>query len=98
VKYLLLYVELTHARFVGMFPMLSQLRHPFSYDIQFTNQATLAPLAHLPNPNTLRTFRFTRFELAHGQRYVIFQTLENAGYQLVRLPLHFIRSLTQIDR
>ena len=30
-------VELTHARFVGMFPMLSQLRYPRIYDIQLTD-------------------------------------------------------------
>ena len=91
-------VELTHTRFVRTFPMLSQLRHPLRYDIQLTNQAIhFNPFAHLPGPNVFpRTLRFTRFD--PRQRYVIFQTLENAGYQLVRVPLHFIRSLTQIDR
>ena len=86
-------VELTHTRFVGMFPLLSQLRHPRIYDIQVTNNA---PFAHLPPPyRPHRTLRFTRFEIANGQRLVIFQTLQDAGYWLIRIPIHFIHSLTE---
>ena len=86
-------VELTHARFVGMFPMLSQLRYPRIYDIQLTNHT---PFAHLPNPyRHHRTNLFTRLEIANGQRYVIFQTLQNAGYWFIRIPIHFIHSLTE---
>ena len=86
-------VELTHARFVGMFPMLSQLRFPRLYTIQLTNQT---PFAHLPGDyRHERRHRFTRFEIANGQRYVIFQTLQAAGYWFIRIPLHFIHSLTE---
>ena len=88
-------VELTHARFVGVFPMLSQvqLRHPRVYNIQVTNHA---PFAHLPPPyRPHRTLRFTRFEIANGQRLVIFQTLQDAGYWLIRIPVNFIHSLTE---
>ena len=90
-------VQLTHARFVGMFPMLSQLRYPRLYDIQLTNNdAALIPFAHLPAPYRYhRTHRFTRFEIANGQRYVIFQTLQNTGYWFIRIPIHFIQSLTE---
>ena len=88
-------VELTHARFVGMFPMLSQvqLRYPRVYNIRVTNAT---PFAHLPpeyRPH--RTLRFTRFEIANGQRNVIFQTLQDAGYWFIRIPIHFIHSLTE---
>ena len=86
-------VELTHARFVGMFPMLSQLRFPRLYHIQLTNQT---PFAHLPGGyRHERTHRFTRFEIANGQRNVIFQTLQDAGYWFIRIPIHFIHSLTE---
>ena len=90
-------VQLTHARFVGMFPMLSQLRFPRVYDIQLTNNdAAHIPFAHLPNDYRLgRTHRFTRFEIANGQRYVIFQTLQAAGYYFIQIPIHFIHSLTE---
>ena len=76
--------------------MLSQLRHrlkhPRVYDIQLTNQT---PFAHLPHPySNHRTLRFTRLEIANGQRYVIFQTLQAAA-NFIQIPLHFIRSLTQ---
>ena len=86
-------VQLTHARFVGMFPMLSQLRFPRLYTIQLTNQT---PFAHLPGDyRHERRHRFTRFEIANGQRYVIFQTLQNAGYYFIRIPIHLIQSLTE---
>ena len=90
-------VELTHARFVGMFPMLSQLRHPRIYDMQLTNNdAAFIPFAHLPAPyRHQRTHRFTRFEIANGQRYVIFQTIQEAGYWFIRIPIHLIHSLTE---
>ena len=90
-------VELTHARFVGMFPLLSQLRFPRIYDIQVTNNdAAFIPFAHLPyDYRHRRTHRFTRFEIANGQRNVIFQTLQDAGYWLIRIPIHFIHSLTE---
>ena len=90
-------VELTHTRFVGMFPMLSQLRHPRIYDMQLTNNdAALIPFAHLPGPYRYqRTHRFTRFEIANGQRYVIFQTIQDTGYWFIRIPIHFIHSLTE---
>ena len=88
-------VELTHVRFVGVFPMLSQvqLRHPRVYDIRVTNDT---PFAHLPavyRPH--RRLRFTRFEIANGQRLVIFQTLQNDLGWLIRIPIHFIHSLTE---
>ena len=86
-------VQLTHARFVGMFPMLSQLRHPRVYNIQVTDNGPFAHLPPLYRPH--RTLRFTRFEIANGQRYVIFQTLQAAGYWFIRIPLHFIHSLTE---
>ena len=86
-------VELTHTRFVGMFPMLSQVRYPRVYDIRVTNDT---PFAHLPPLyRPLRTVRFTRFEIANGQRLVIFQTLQDAGYWFIRIPIHFIHSLTE---
>ena len=86
-------VELTHARFIGMFPMLSQLRYPRLYDIQLTNQT---PFAHLPHPySNHRTLRFTRFEIANGQRYVWFQTLQDVGYWFIRIPIQIIHSLTE---
>ena len=91
-------VQLTHARFVGVFPMLSQvqLRHPRLYDIQITNNAPFNPFAHLPPTHrNERTHRFTRFEIANGQRLVIFQTLQDAGYSLIPIPIHFIQSLTE---
>ena len=90
-------VELTHARFVGMFPMLSQLRYPRIYDMQLTNNdAALPTFAHLPNDyRHQRTHRFTRFEIANGQRYVIFQTIQEAGYWFIRIPIQIIRSLTE---
>ena len=84
-------VELT--RFVGMFPMLSQLRYPRIYDIQLTDDG---PFAHLPlDYRQVRTHRFTRLEIANGQRYAIFQTLQAAGYWFIRIPIHFIHSLTE---
>ena len=86
-------VQLTHARFVGMFPMLSQLRHPRVYNIQVTDNGPFAHLPPLYRPH--RTLRFTRFEIANGQRYVIFQTLQDAGYFFIRIPIHFIHSLTE---
>ena len=86
-------VELTHARFVGMFPMLSQLRFPRLYTIQLTNQT---PFAHLPGDYRHdRRHRFTRFEIANGQRYLWFQTLQNVGYWLIRIPIQIIHSLTE---
>ena len=90
-------VELTHARFVGMFPLLSQLRYPRIYDMQLTNNdAAFIPFAHLPNNyRHQRTHRFTRFEIANGQRYVIFQTIQEAGYWFIRIPIHLIHSLTE---
>ena len=86
-------VQLTHARFVGMFPMLSQLRHPRVYNIQVTDNGPFAHLPPLYRPH--RTLRFTRFEIANGQRYVIFQTLQATGYWFIRIPIHFIHSLTE---
>ena len=88
-------VQLTHVRFVGMFPTLLQynLVYPRVYDIQVTDNA---PFAHLPPLyRPLRTLRFTRFEIANGQRYVWFQTLQDVGYWLIRIPIHFIHSLTE---
>ena len=89
-------VELTHAWFVEkVFPMLLQvqLRYPRVYDIQVTNDAPFAHLPPLYRPH--RTLRFTRFEIANGQRFVIFQTLQDAGYWFIRIPIHFIHSLTE---
>ena len=86
-------VELTHARFARMFPLLTQLRHPHVYNIQVTDNT---PFAHLPDVHrSQRVLRFTRFEIVNGQRNVIFQTLQNAGYWFIRIPIHFISSLTE---
>ena len=93
-------VELTHTWFVEkVFPMLLQvqLRYPRVYDIQVTNNdAAFIPFAHLPyDSRHRRTHRFTRFEIANGQRYVIFQTIQEAGYWFIRIPIHLIHSLTE---
>ena len=89
-------VELTHAWFVEkVFPMLLQvqLRYPRVYNIQVTDNQPFAHLPPLYRPH--RTLRFTRFEIANGQRFVIFQTLQDAGYWFIRIPIHFIHSLTE---
>ena len=88
-------VQLTHARFVGVFPMLLQynLVYPRVYNIQVTDNA---PFAHLPPVyRPLRVLRFTRFEIANGQHYVWFQTLQDVGYWLIRIPIQIIHSLTE---
>ena len=89
-------VELTHTRFIGMFPMLSPInpiRNPGVYDIQLTNQT---PFVHLPLPyRNHRTLRFTRIEIANGQRWVLFRTLQAVGYYFIWIPLDFIQSLTR---
>ena len=88
-------VELTHARFVEVFPMLLQfhLVHPRVYNIQVTDNA---PFAHLPPLyRSHRILRFTRFEIANGQRYVWFQTLQDVGYWFIRIPIQIIHSLTE---
>ena len=88
-------VQLTHARFVRMFPVTEILRHPLRYEIQLRDAMPFNAFGDLPGPNvSTRTLRFTRFDPT--QRVLIFQTLQNTGYQFVRIPLDFIRNLTPI--
>ena len=88
-------VQLTHARFVRMFPVSEILRHPLRYEIQLRDAMPFNAFGDLPGPNvSTRTLRFTRFDPT--QRVLIFQTLQNAGYQFIRVPLDFIRNLSQI--
>ena len=96
-------VQLTHVRFVRMFPVSEILRHPLTYEIELRENIPpyRLPLCFRFNPVganggcVKRTLRFTRFDPT--QRVLIFQTLQNAGYQFFRIPLCFIRNLSQID-
>ena len=91
-------VQLTHVRFVRMFPVSEILRHPLTYEIELRDNLPFGFNPFGPNYQMAgvfkRTLRFTRFDPT--QRVLIFQTLQNAGYQFIRVPLDFIRNLSQI--
>ena len=86
-------VQLTHVRFVRMFPVSEILRHPLTYEIELRDNTPFGANYQMAGVFK-RTLRFTRFDPT--QRVLIFQTLQNAGYQFIRVPLDFIRNLSQI--